>query len=220
MPSSFSARLRFTLQASGENLNTWGTILNNGVFQLIEDALAKRVSFTLSGVKTLTSVNGAADEARCAFLDITGGTGGTITIPAAEKIYLVRNGTTGDAILTTGGLTTATVGSGDLVHVVCDGSTVRRANTTEFQGVRLKNIGAPTANTDAATKKYVDDTAFSTAGGTMPGQTGNGGKFLQTDGTVASWEVPDISEINNLQTTLDANASTALDLAVAFATVL
>lgn len=220
MPSSYSVRARFTLQASGENLNTWGAILNSGVFQLIEDAIAKRVAFTLSGTRTLTAVNGSADEARCAFLDITGGTGGTIIIPSVEKIYLVRNGSTGDVIVSTGGATTATVGSGDLVNVVCDATTVRRANTTEFQGVRLKNIGAPTVNTDAATKKYVDDTAFSSAGGTLPGQGGNDGKFMTTNGTVASWETILQSNVSGLVVTLATQLQTSTDLAVAFATIL
>ncbi|MCA6254583.1 MAG: hypothetical protein IM665_05925, partial [Phenylobacterium sp.] len=49
MPSSYSTSFRLNLQAPGENLNTWGTNLNAGVFQLIEDALAGAVSQALSG---------------------------------------------------------------------------------------------------------------------------------------------------------------------------
>lgn len=81
MPSTFSPRFRLNFQAPGDNLNTWGLILNGGVSQLLEDALARRVAFALSGAKTLTTANGADDEARCAFLDVTGGAGGTTTSP-------------------------------------------------------------------------------------------------------------------------------------------
>ena len=70
MPSTYSSSLRLNLQATGENLNTWGVLLNNGVFQLVDYAVAGRLAFSLSGSKTLTSVNGATDEARAAMLDI------------------------------------------------------------------------------------------------------------------------------------------------------
>ncbi len=43
MPSTYSARARYTLQAPGENLNLWGVILNQGVFALVDEARAKRV---------------------------------------------------------------------------------------------------------------------------------------------------------------------------------
>lgn len=45
--------------------------------------------------------------------------------------------------------------------------------------------GTPTANLHAATKKYVDDAVSNVD--TLPDQTGQSGKFLTTNGTVASW---------------------------------
>ena len=38
---------------------------------------------------------------------------------------------------------------------------------------------------DATTKTYVDSVAMSTA---LPGQSGNAGKFVATNGTLASWQ--------------------------------
>ena len=75
MPSSYTNSLRFVLQATGENLNTWGVLNNNSMIALADYAIAGRAAFTLSGSKTLTTANGATDEARAAMLDITGGTG-------------------------------------------------------------------------------------------------------------------------------------------------
>lgn len=170
MASTYSLRFRLNFQAPGDNLSTWGTVLNTGVFQLLEDAIAKRVAFALSGTKVLTSLNGASDESRCAFLDVTGGTGGTITIPSVEKIYLVRNGASGDTIITTGAGASATIVSGEINFVVCDGSNVR-----------------PLGVNNASMKAYVDGTAWGLVSGTLPGQAGSAGKFLKTDGVTPSW---------------------------------
>jgi hypothetical protein len=194
MPSTYTTRLRLNLQSPGDSLNTWGSVLNSSVFQLLEDATAKRAAFALSGTKTLTTANGSDDEARCAFLDVTSGSGGTITIPAVEKVYLVRNGTSGDVLVTTGGGVTAKVKVGETVFTVCDASNVRRVQATDMAESRLTGVGTPITNTDAATKAYVDAQAF--GGAELPGQgPGTVGQFVQSDGTTASWASPTVSDV-------------------------
>ena len=187
MASTYSLRFRLNFQAPGDNLNTWGTTLNTGVFQLLEDALAKRVAFALSGPKTLVSANGSGDEARCAFLDVTGGSGGTITAPSVEKLYAVRNGATGDVILTTGAGVTATFKAGEIGWAIGDGTNFRKATATDFGGAQLTSVADPTAPQSAATKAYVDSQTFVAAAGNLPGQAGSAGKALVTDGTIPSW---------------------------------
>ena len=223
MPSSYSSSFRLNYQAPGDNLNTWGTILNNGVFQLLEDAVAGMASFTLSGPKVLTSTNGATDEARCAVLNVTGGTGGTITAPSVKKVYLVRNASSGPVIITTGSGVTATFAAGEVGFCAGDGTNFYRTTvTTNFGGVTLTNLGAPTANTDAATKGYVDVVAFAMAAGSLPGQTGNAGKSLVTDGSNASWQDPSITiaQITDYASDQAAKTDTATKLAIAFAAAL
>lgn len=125
MPSSYSASARYTLQATGENNNTWGVILNNGVFQLVDDNVNGRLPFVLNGPKTLTTVLGGPDEARMAMLDILGGTGGTITIPPVPKGYFVRAAALGgNAVISAGSAIVATFGPGDAGPVFCDGVNV------------------------------------------------------------------------------------------------
>ena len=224
MPSSYSTSFRLNLQAPGENLNTWGTNLNAGVFQLIEDALAGAVSLSLSGPTTLTSVNGATDQARCLALNITGGTGGTITAPGVKKLYFVRNAASGAVIVTTGAGATASFAAGEVGFCYSpDGINFYRTTvTTAFGGAILTGVGTPSAATDAATKGYVDGVAFTMAAGSLPGQGGNAGKFLSTDGTTASWQTPTVTtaQVTDYASDQAAKAATATKLAIAFAAAL
>jgi hypothetical protein len=55
-----------------------------------------------------------------------------------------------------------------------------------FTGIPTAPTAAPgTGTTQIATTEFVVSQAFSSA---LPGQTGNAGKFLSTNGTAASWE--------------------------------
>lgn len=205
MPSSPTTRIRAEKQAAGENLNTWGDTKLNEALSRFDEAIAGRTAFALSGSKTLTATNYVADEARSMVLDVTSGTGGTITIPGVEKVYLVRNGASGDVIVTTGGGATATLKAGEIRMVFCDATNVRLATMTDFGGAVLKNIGTPTVATDACTKDYADNLALAAAAGNLPGQPGNAGKFLTTDGTNASWAAAmaasnNLSELTNFAT--------------------
>jgi hypothetical protein len=224
MPSTYTTSFRLNLQAPGDNLNTWGVQLNNGVFQLLEDALAGSVTQTLSGPLILTSVNGATDQARCMALNITGGTGGTITVPSVKKLYFVRNASSGAVVVTTGSGASASFAAGEVGFCYSpDGTNFYRTTTaTDFGGVTLTNLGAPSANTDAATKGYVDGVAFTMAAGSLPGQSGNAGKALITNGTVASWGIPTLttSDITNYASDQAAKTATATKLAIAFAAAL
>lgn len=181
MPSSYSASLRFTLQATGENTNTWGVILNQGAFQLIDSAISGRTTFSLSGNKTLITANGATDEARAAMLDITGGTGGIVTIPSVSKTYLVRSAATGAVTITTGAGAVVSVappaaGGAAYAVVLCNGTDVfRNPNQTEIDAALT------------AAKAYTDSVV--TASGNLPGFAGNAGRFLQVNSSAngAQW---------------------------------
>lgn len=176
MPSSYSPLNRFEEQNPGEGLNTWGSNLNTKTTALIDFAVSGETDLTISGPITLTSSNGAADQARSATLKFTSGTGGTVTIPAVTHHYRVRNSTSGSVIFTTGSGTTATVEAGNFATVVCDG-------TNCWRHVDAADIAAALATAEA----YTDAAAFASSSGVLPGQGGNAGKFLQTNGTSPSW---------------------------------
>ena len=98
MPSSYTTRIRLEKQADGENANTWGLKLNQNVIDLVDEGIAGYETISLSGATSLTAVNGTTDQSRNFGLKFTGTLSAdtTVTIPAQEKIYFVRNDTSGD----------------------------------------------------------------------------------------------------------------------------
>lgn len=90
MPSNYTPRSRLNLQATGENINLWGQILNAGGLELIDAAMDGVTTISAPGSTILTTANGAADQARSRVLNITAPTAAQITIPSVEKFYIVR----------------------------------------------------------------------------------------------------------------------------------
>lgn len=186
MPSSYTTRNRLNKQATGEATNTWGAVLNTGALDLIDFAADGVTTISAGGATTLTTANGTTDQARARILNITASTVATITIPSLEKFYVVRNSSSSVDHVITNGSSSVTVYAGEIVPVITDGTTVWRFALRNMGGAKLTNLATPTTDFDASTKKYVDDTAFASITN-LPGQAGNAGKFLTTNGTSASW---------------------------------
>jgi len=185
MPSSWSSSLRFELQFTGENINLWGDKLN-AVLTHADYAVAGFLTKALSGNVALTTAND--DEARAAMIKFTGAGPFTVTIPSVSKAYLIWNACSGVVTLTTGAGGTVAVQPGEVAQVACDGINVIRVQGTNFGGQPLTGVADPTTPQGAATKAYADALAFTANAGVLPGQSGSAGKYLKTDGTVASWQ--------------------------------
>lgn len=206
MPSAPTIRNRFELQETGEGLNVWGSKLNQTAISLMDEALDGVEPIVIASTAVvLTSVNYGTDQARNRALVLTGTLTGntTVTVPSVEKVYLVVDNTTRAGFTLT---MKTSGGSGYALRpgpqwAFSDSVDVYRgqprmdqlplpAAAVDMNGQRLTNLPTPSANSDAATKKYVDDTAFSASSGQLPGQSGNNGKVLGTDGTIAGWYDP------------------------------
>ena len=81
MASTFTSRIRLNKQGDGDNPNSWGVVLNDGVISLVDDAIAAYTTIEIGSAATVTlsAVNGAGDTARSAFLEVKGSVGGTNT---------------------------------------------------------------------------------------------------------------------------------------------
>ncbi|WP_332763917.1 hypothetical protein [Phenylobacterium sp.] len=196
MPSTYSDELGIELQAAGENLNTWGDPKLNNALTRLAKGVAGFISVALTADVALTSSNTSttpADfQARHAQLKFTGTGAYTVTVPSSAKSYLVWNACTGTLTLTTGAGTTAEIATGEVVSVMCDATNVKKVKVTDYGASRLTSIADPTSAQDAASKAYVDAQAFSPA---LPGQTGNAGKFVTTNGTSASWVALAVADV-------------------------
>ena len=145
MASSYTSRIRLTKQGDGDNPNTWGTVLNNQVIDIIDDAIASytTVSIGSAATVTLTENQGAADEARSAILHFKGSVGGShntisLIIPGKSKQYVVNNAvsantTASDIVkMKTAGGDGYNIPLGSVGLVVCDGTSVLPTNAKGF----------------------------------------------------------------------------------------
>lgn len=94
MPSTYSPDLRIELIANGEKSGTWGTITNDNLGVIIEDAISGLASVSvLSANQALTAQNGAVDQARCAAVSLTTTTTApfNVYVPPVTKLYVIIN---------------------------------------------------------------------------------------------------------------------------------
>ena len=137
MASTYTTRIRLEKQEDGANPNSWGTVLNQNVIDLVDDAIAAYTTVSLSAVDvTLTNIDGQADQARSAFIELQGALTDdvNVVIPAKSKSYFIRNKTTRSSAETTKIKTLAgsgaTVGFSGDGWFVCDGVSVHQPNAT------------------------------------------------------------------------------------------
>lgn len=135
MPSTYSPDLRIELIANGEKSGTWGTITNDNLGVIIEDAISGLASVSvLSANQALTAQNGAADQARCAAVSLTTTTTApfNVYVPPVTKLYVIQNASSYTATIycstvlgnTTAAGAGATIPAGKTVLLRCDGTNV------------------------------------------------------------------------------------------------
>lgn len=210
MPSSYSASLRFELQFTGENVNTWGIRLNS-LFSRADFAIAGRATIPLTGASyALTSSNTADDEARASTLEFTGTGGVTVTIPSLPKKYTVQNSASAAVVISTGAGTTVSVDPGDVVDILCDGTNV-------------EPLGYKVGATLLSTKDYIAQAVIG-ATGSLPAAAGNTGKYLYSNGSTWLPRTPVVADVSDYASDQATKAAAALvttkALAIAFAIAL
>ena len=103
MASSFSDRLKLELQASGENVGTWGDKTNNNL-EVIDAFVNGYLSKSVAGSSdvTLTTADASATaESSNKVIELTGTLTGNINVflPAKESNYVIFNNTSGSHTL-------------------------------------------------------------------------------------------------------------------------
>jgi hypothetical protein len=190
MASTYS-QYKIELIGTGEQAGTWGTTTNSnfgsatpGTYQGFEQAIGGRADVTMSGTTTLSLTDSnAAQDARALYLNLSGTLSGAadLVVPALQKSYLVKNGTTGGFAVTikVTGQTGVSIPNGKTVWVYNNGTDV----VTAVDHIPSLTLGAalPIASggTGSTSTTFVDLTTNVT--GTLP--VANGGTGITSFGT-------------------------------------
>ena len=183
MPSTYSTNLRLTKQADGENPNTWGEILNEGVISLVDSAIAGYTSVCIGANSSvdLTNNQGSGDQARSAILEFKGTIGGThdtinVHIPNTSKLYVVKNSitytdSTDSLVLKVAGNTGVTIASGTVGLYVTNGVTVQAVEKTNLSSLTVTGAATfestVTVSGDGTFKTNVSVSGNMNIGGTV-----------------------------------------------------
>jgi len=181
MASTYTSRIRLEKQADGENPNSWGLIMNQNVIDLVDEAVAGYAIVSVSSIPvSLTSNDGATDEARNMSLELAGTLTAdvTITIPSQEKLYFVRENTTGSFVtkVKTAGGTAVEIPQGTNVMVACDGTEIYKVEAPTSVSAFTANIFTATS----ITTSVISATNYNFANWTVVESGGN--LFFQTGG--------------------------------------
>lgn len=128
MASTYSPALRLELMATGDQSGTWGDTTNTNLGTLLEQAITGYLSVAQGDVAnlTLTTTNGASDQARNAVIRITGALTATrnVVIQTANKMYTIANDTTGgfSIVVKTSAGTGVSVPPGAMMNIYSDGT--------------------------------------------------------------------------------------------------
>jgi hypothetical protein len=166
MPSSFSPNLRIELIGAGEQAGTWGTTTNTNLGTLVEDAISGYVAVTISSAnQALTAVNGAADQARNAMVQLNSASSAfSVYAPPESKLYTVFNNTSHTATIynsTALGNTTAAglgvaIPAGKIVSVWSDDTDFRVQNNL-FVGDLVGNVTGNVTGTLLTTNFTIEE---------------------------------------------------------------
>ena len=177
--TNFTPLLGLALPTTGDLSGTWGTTVNTAITDLLDDAVAGTVTLSADADVTLTTTNGADNQARNAVILWTASNGATtrnITAPAQSKAYVVINAGTGSVVIRGSGPTTGvTVVSGEKCLVAWNGSDFVKISTTEVDGVSTISFGSTGLTPSTATSGAV------TVAGTLAVANGGTGATTAPD---------------------------------------
>lgn len=125
MTINYTTLLGLAQPVTGTESGTWGTVVNDEITALVEQAVAGAVSINVTASNvTLSDTDGASNQARNAILLVTGtpGTSRNIVAPSSSKIYIVINGSDSAVVIKGSATTGVTIPVGTRGMVFWNGS--------------------------------------------------------------------------------------------------
>ena len=149
--TNFTPLLGLALPTTGDLSGTWGTTVNNSITDLLDDAVAGTVTLATDANVTLSTTNGADNQARNAIILCTGARTAirTITAPAQSKLYVIINATTG-------GFGVKIVGAGPTtgITVLANTQVMVAWNGSDFVVTASGDLVGPASSTDNAITRF------------------------------------------------------------------
>ena len=224
MTTAYTPILKLALPQTGELSGTWGTVVNDNITLMVEQAVAglSTISTWTANAHTLTTADGTTSEARCAMLVATNGAGGTaltgageIICPAATKLYVLRNSSSYAVTLKVTASTGVSVPAGQTAFLLCDSTEVYACVTTIVDATISGNLtvngnttlGDAATDTITATGQFNTDLLPSTDNARDLGSTAKSWRTLYCDTSVL---VGNLSLASNTLSSTDTNGNIVL----------
>jgi hypothetical protein len=223
MASTYTTRIRLEKQGDGENPNSWGAILNQNVIDLVDDAVAAYTTVVVSSADvTLTTADGTSDQARSAFLELSGTVSANLNviIPEQSKGFIVNDKTTrqnsASITLKTDAGTGFEITQGAVAHIISDSVSVYSLNaqgfdlsstfalisgSNTFTNLNTFSSAVGFATSISATEAFVSNAAFNVVTTSIE-TVGTGTPVTLTDATSIAL---DLSSGTNFLVTLGGN---------------
>ena len=150
MASTYTPLLGLVVPTTGELAGTWGDVLSAGMTQLVDSAIAGTTTLSADADVTLSTTDGAANQARAAVILWTAANGAntrSITAPSHTKAYIVINAGTGSVIVKGAATTGVTIATGVKALIAWNGSDFVRisSSTVALADITGLGIGVATA---------------------------------------------------------------------------
>lgn len=216
MASTYTTRLRLEKQGDGENPNSWGLRLNQNVIDLVDQAVGGYAVVSVSSVEvTLTEVNGATDQSRNASLEFAGTLTADVTVlvPEVEKLYFIRENTTGSfgVKLKTNTGSAISLQQSTNILVACDGSELYKLEVpTSVSAFTINTLTATSIDTSVVNALLVS-AANGTFTSTVSANTVDTSIAIITDASIT--DATFVGQVVGIPVTLTDAASISLDLA-------
>ena len=216
MASTYTTRLRLEKQGDGENPNSWGLRLNQNVIDLVDQAVGGYAVVSVSSVEvTLTEVDGATDQSRNASLEFAGTLTADVTVlvPEVEKLYFIRENTTGSfgVKLKTNTGSAISLQQSTNILVACDGSELYKLEVpTSVSTFTINTLTATSIDTSVVNASLVS-AANGTFTSTVSANTVDTSIAIITDASIT--DATFVGQVVGIPVTLTDAASIALDLA-------
>jgi len=169
--TNFTTLLGLALPTTGDLSGTWGVAVNDQITQLVDSAVAGTTTLSTDGDVTLSTTNGAANQARQAVVLLSGARTAVrnVTAPAQSKIYTIINATTGGYAVTfrgAGPTTGVSVANGEECVVAWNGSDFIKVGSsliTALTGILTPSNGGTGVATLTGIAKGNGTSAFTAA---------------------------------------------------------